>query len=496
MNRFQLYRLLSRNNKLGFRRSPVFEQSMVAKVMMWMGAAFTSIYLMMFGVIFSMIANEEDMPAFILVLMPLLLLVDFGARFGMQQTPVMLVKPYLLLPVPRHAVIENFLLSSVLSGWNCLWLCLFLPYAYITWMGGQSFGAVLCVLLSGMLLVMANSQWYLIIRTLVARSLFWWLLPIALYALYFVPMLLDDKLKIFEKVGDAMGYYGGAWWVVLLCLLWLAILFFISRRMQFRFVFEEISKEQKAPARLKSVSEFTWLERFGQAGEYLKLEVKSILRNKAIRSRVIMSLGLVIVLCMLITFTDMYDGFFMLNFWCYYCFGIYGMTALVKVMSPEGNYIDLLMVHRENILTLLKAKYYFHVAILVVPFLIMIPAVIAGKFSMLMMLAYLLLSSGLLYFMMFQLAVYNKQTLPLNEKLTGKGNVENGLQLAIEMGAMFLPLVLVSVLLLLLSETAAYIVMMLVGLALTLSHPLWLRHIYKRMMKRKYGNLEGFHASR
>jgi hypothetical protein len=53
MNRFQLYRLLSRNNKLGFRRSPVFEQSMVAKVMMWFGAAFTSIYLIMFGVMFS-----------------------------------------------------------------------------------------------------------------------------------------------------------------------------------------------------------------------------------------------------------------------------------------------------------------------------------------------------------------------------------------------------------------------------------------------------------
>jgi hypothetical protein len=496
MNRFQLYRLLSRNNKLGFRRSPVFEQSMVAKVMMWFGAAFTSIYLIMFGVMFSTLANDEDMPAFVLVLMPLLLLIDFGARFGMQQTPVMLVKPYLLLPVPKHAVIENFLLSSVFSGWNWLWLCLFLPYAYITWMGGADAGAVLCVLVSGMLLVMANSQWYLIIRTLVARNLLWWLLPAVVYVVYFVPMILDDDLKLFSKVADAVGYHGAAWWVVLLCLLWLVALFLVSRSMQFRFVFEEISKEQKAPASLKSVSQFTWLERFGQAGEYLKLEVKSILRNKAIRSRVIMSLALVIVLSLLIAFTDIYDGFFMLNFWCYYCFGIYGMTTLVKVMSPEGNYIDLLMVHRENILTLLKAKYYFHVAILVVPFIIMIPAMVTGKFSVLMMLAYLFLSSGLLYSMLFQLAVYNKQTLPLNEKITGKGNVENGLQLAIEMGAMFLPLLLVSVLLALLSETAAYVVMMLVGLVLTLCHPLWLRHIYKRMMKRKYDNLEGFHASR
>ena len=62
MKRFQLYRLLSRNNKLGFRRSPVFEQSMVAKVMMWMGAAFTSIYLMMFGVISSFSPSASSEP--------------------------------------------------------------------------------------------------------------------------------------------------------------------------------------------------------------------------------------------------------------------------------------------------------------------------------------------------------------------------------------------------------------------------------------------------
>jgi hypothetical protein len=172
------------------------------------------------------------------------------------------------------------------------------------------------------------------------------------------------------------------------------------------------------------------------------------------------------------------------------------MTTLVKIMGPEGNYIDLLMTNKENILMLLKAKYYFHVGILFVPLLLMLPAVIAGKFSILMMLAYLLLSSGLLYFTLFQLAVYNKQTLPLNQKITGKNNVENGIQLILQMVSMFSPLILVSVLIFLASETVAYIVLIIIGLAFTLTHPIWLRHIYVRMMKRKYANLEGFTASR
>jgi uncharacterized membrane protein len=113
-----------------------------------------------------------------------------------------------------------------------------------------------------------------------------------------------------------------------------------------------------------------------------------------------------------------------------------------------------------------------------------------------MVIAYFLLSSGMLYFTLFQMAVYNKQTIPLNEKITGKNNVENGIQFIIQMVAMFLPLVLVSVFILLFDENTAYVALAIIGLIFTLTHPIWLRNIYKRMMTRKYDNLEGFHASR
>lgn len=496
MNRLQLFRLLRRNNQLGIRRSPAFEQNVIAKVLMYLGAAFAAIYLIFFGVMFATMANEDDAPGVIFLILPMLLLMDFGARFGLQQTPAMLMKPYMLLPLPRNTIIETFLLSSVFSGWNMLWLCLFIPFAIIIWAGGTSIFIVLIVVLSGMLFVMFNSQWYLLVRTLVARSLLWWLMPAALYAVYFVPMITDDKYHFFSKVGDFIVEDMPVWLILPVSLCMLVGLFAINRRMQFRFVYEEISREEKKEGAMKHVSEFGFLERYGQTGEYLKLEVKSILRNKAIRSRVLMSLGLVVMLVAIITFSDVYDGFFILNFWCYYCFSIYGMTALVKVMGAEGNYIDLLLIHRENILSLLRAKYYFHVAILVVPLVLTIPAVVAGKFSVLMVVAYTLLTSGVLYLVMFQLGVYNKQTLPLNQKLTGKGNVENGLQLIVELLAMFVPLILVAVLLLIFNETIAYIILSFIGLMATLTHPWWLRNIYERMMERKHENLEGFHATR
>ena len=498
MNRFQLFRLLRRHNRLSFRRNPAYDQSVVAKVLMVFGAGLTIIYMIFAGTLFGGIANDSGSPTFIMFLLPAFLLeVDFLSRFMVQKTPSMLVKPYMLQPLPRRTVVETFLLTSLAAGYNWMWLTLFLPYAFIIYCGGAELGVVMMVVVCCMLLILANSQFYLLVRTLVARSLLWWLVPIVVYGSFIASLFLAaDDNEFIEDILDSYIDAAATPWCLLVCIVILVCLLLVNRSMQSRFAFEEIARESKKAAALKNVSQFTFLERFGQTGEYLKLELKSIMRNKAIRARVIMSLGLIVVLTLLIAYTDIYDGRMMLNFWCFYCFSIYGMTALIKVMGPEGNYIDFLMIHRENILQLLRAKYYFHVAILMVPLLLMLPAIIAGKFPLLMVAAYMLLSSGYLYFLLFQMAVYNKQTLPLEAKVTGKNSVENGLQLAVELLAMLSPLAIVAMLILLFSEQTAYWVLLIVGLAFTLSHPYWLRNIYHRMMLRKYENLEGFHASR
>lgn len=494
MNRLKLFFLLRKQGSLALRRSPAFEQSVIARVMMVLGAGFMIIYLIFIGALMAMPAAKGQMPGLLLSMMPLWMVIDFGIRFMVQQTPAMMVKPYMLQPIPFYAVVETFLVNSLLEGYNWVWLAMFIPYAIIVFFGGASAFTALLIILNGLLLMMVNSQFYLMVRTLIGRSMLWWVLPIVVYGSFWLPLLINEEL--FDSQMDFISEACVAWWSPLFCMALLAGVFWLNRWMQFRFVLEEVSRQEKKETAMKNVSQFTFLERFGQSGEYLKLELKSIMRNKAIRSRVIMSLTLIVVLTLLISYTSMYDGRMMLNFWCFYCFAIYGMTALVKIMGPEGNYIDLLMTHKENILSLLKAKYYFHVAILVIPLLLMLPAVFAGKFSILMMIAYMLMSSGLLYFTLFQLAVYNKQTLPLNQKITGKGNMENGIQLVIELAAMFAPLVLVALLILITDETTAYIVLAGIGLLFTITHPIWLRNIYKRMMLRKYENMEAFHASR
>lgn len=492
MNKFKLYRLLRKNTNLSYRRSPVFEQNKWAKAVMFIGAGFFGLYLIIYGILIAMAADGEA--GRMISLMPIILLIDFFLRFVVQTTPGMMVKPYILQPISRFTAIECFLISSHLSGYNFLWLMMFIPYSIIILIAGAGFWQVTLELLASLLLIMLNSQIYLFFRTLINRKVVWFLAAVAFYLLPFAPILLSFKASVFAKMIDTYADFGRAWYLVPVILLLLTGLFYVNRYFQLKYVYEEISK--KGERALKHVSKFSFLNRFGLIGEYLKIELKSNIRNKTMRSRCIMSLSLIIMFSCLIAYTPIYDNVMMINFWCLYCFAIYSVTTLIKIMGQEGNYIDLLMMHRENIIVLLKAKFWFYSAVLLVPFLLMLPAVFTGKFTLLMLVAYMLLTAGLLHFIIFQLAVYNKQTLPLQQKMTAKGNFENGMQLVIELVALFGPGAIVGVGYLLVGLTYTYLFMCVLGLAFIVTYPLWIRNIYNRMMQRRYENIAGFHTTR
>jgi hypothetical protein len=208
-----------------------------------------------------------------------------------------------------------------------------------------------------------------------------------------------------------------------------------------------------------------------------------------------MGLGIMLMFSAALAFTDVYDGTFMRYFITIYNFAVLGVMVLSQTMSYEGNYLDGLMSRKESILNLLRAKYYVQCALLLIPLIIMVLPITEGKIPLLSALACFFLTSGFTFWMLMQLAVYNKLTLNLNTKLTGKNSGGNFFQTMIIMAGFFGPVIIIQPLITLLSETTALLIILGIGLTFTLTHPLWLRNIYRRFMKRRYENMEGFRAS-
>lgn len=493
----RLFVLLRQHQNLAEQRDPIFETNRAAKWVAIISMAFFVVYLIIIAILLALSANETrrfTAPELFMGVSPIIFLLDHWVRFLVQQTPSQIIKPYVILPIPKYTCIDCFIINSLFNWGNTFWFAMLIPYCLMSVVFSYGFFASLSLLLLFYIMILANSQCYAIVRTLTSRHVLWWLLPVGVSMAIISPWLIVDfdyMMKFYAVLGS--GIESGNILPHLIALATLMALLYVNRRLQYNNVMQELGKiSDTAPTK---VFDFTVLNRLGELGEYLKLEVKLLSRNKNPRKSFISATLVVIFISAIISFTEIYDTQFMTNFWCIYNFVIYALMLLVRVMGYEGNYIDVLMVHKENILRLLTSKYYFFCLLLILPFILMLPMVIVGKWDLLMLVSYGIFTAGFQHFLLMQLAVYNNKAYPPNEKFTSKGGVSNNYIQMIEATAAFiLPMFVISVLELFLDKTVAWIVMMTIGMVFIVTHQLWLRNIYNRMMRRRYKNMESFHA--
>ena len=424
-----------------------------------------------------------------------LLIADFLMRFTLTKLPVQEIKPFVLLPMGKNRVLRSYLILSGMSGYNFIWMFMLGPFGFGTLFRYFGFVGVLGFLVGYWLLMLANNYWYVLCRILMNQSILYILLPLAVYALLLVGLLVPETNYIGNfcmELGE--GFFQWEWpaFVGVMAIIW--GMFELCHIVQKRVVYKELSKTEVVK-KLKKVAEYKFLDRFGEVGEYMRLEIKLLSRNKVPRTQFFLGLSIMLMFSAALAFTDVYDGAFMRYFVTVYNFSVLGVMVLSQTMSYEGNYLDGLMSRKESLLNLLRAKYYVQCVMLLIPLIIMIVPIVKGKLALLSALACFFLASGFTFWTLMQLAVYNKLTINLNTKVTGKNSGGTFFQSMIIMAGFFGPAIVIRPLIALFSETIAMSIILGIGLVFTLTHPLWLRNIYKRFMKRRYENMEGFRAS-
>lgn len=500
--RIALFKMMWRHRKLAEKRSLSFQQNKIAQIVMWVGIVFGLIYMAFLAILFSLLVQGSTSMTsleFICSIIPFILAADFMFSLTTQEAPAQLVKPYILLPISKYTCIDNFIGLSFFKASNFIWYAFIIPYLLMSVLFSFGIWISLGVLIFYTLLIYLNRQVYDITRILTTDSVFWWLLPIGIFAILASPWYLgkdagiENLLSVYATIGTLIEANNPLPYLASIVLL--IALIVLNRHIQYTHITSELENTEKTNAStLKKLSLF---ENYGDVGTYLQLEIQSILRNKNPRKTFIGSMSIVILFSLLLAFTDVYDGNFSTNFFGFYNFVIFGAMSLSRIMDYEGNYIDCLIVQKENILSLLKAKYLFYVGMLIMPLILMLPTVFSGKFDVLQIISYAVFTAGFQYFLLFQLAVYNKQCTPLNKKFINKNySLNNYRQSLINIICLTAPVAFMSVLQIFLNNFQIYILLIVIGSLFVCSSPWWLRNIYNRMMHKKYELLEGFQASR
>ena len=470
-----LYKIIKQNQKLAEKRNPAFDTNRFAKFLIYFMIVYWAAIFLFLGVSLpfmfeGLVPNMEPYhimnQGFIYVM-----LADFLIRFMAQPSVSQEIKPYLLMPVKRKKLISILLLKSGLDSYNFMWFFVYVPFAFLTVIRFYGFGGMSLYLIGIWLIFVFNNYWYLLCKLLLGEKTLWLLLPTAVFGALGAAEFLLDGLPISRFTMDlGEGFIEGNPLSFLFMLACIGVLFFINLKLQQRMIYNEISK--KEDTKIKHVSEYKFLDKYGEVGEYLRLEIKLITRNKTVKTQFRMGLIVMLGFSFALAFTDVYDGSYMTSFICLYNYAVLPIMTLGQVMSFEGNYIDGLMSRKESIFNLLRAKYYLTTLIILVPFLIMMFPIAKGKITLLAAIAYLIFVAGFVFFMLLQLAVYNTRTLPLNANLMKSNKSSNWIQGLVTGCAFMLPLLIDKLLSALLQEEVAHILLILIGLGFIATHNL------------------------
>lgn len=498
----QLYKEIANLTKLEDKRNPMFYRKMAMKVLMIFMYLFMIGYLFFIGIMLKDIlqSTRPGMESYNLFNEGLffLLIFDILFRFTAQETPSVKIRPFLLLPVPQRMITDCFLIRMFFIPANLLWMALLIPFAIKAVFPFYGMAGCIGYLFGWWLMIVCNSYFYILIRTLLMKHILWMLLPILIYGIPLLFVFLPD----IDCVRYFFMYFGEGWikgylWTYLLVILGIVVLFQLNRKIQSAAIYTEtIGKESPSVIKFRFRMDFNLFNRFGITGEFIKMEIKSTLRNKIVRSQMIMLLFATILFSLISTFSPDVYGDRGNSFICYYSFYML-TTPLLHTLSIEGNYMDGLMVHKQLLIDLLKGKYFFYCLMEIIPLLLMFPAVVTETITFGQWISYYLVVIGFCLPVTMQTATFTNYCTPMNKKLT-VGNTENNVVMTLlwMVLILILPIGFENLIAYFVSNTASYILLSIGGITGFLTSPLWLDSLYKRIYLRRYQNMVGFRDSR
>ena len=484
---------LRRLRILAEHRTPMFDQNRFAKYAYYFTYAVLGINLLLAGLLLNTILSSKTTSINSAELFNstlfILLAVDFVFRLICQNTPTHEIKSLALLPLKRSLLINSLIANRLFSTYNLFPFLFLIPFGLSALLSTAGIGTLLGFWVGWWLLIELNALFYLLCRNLIEHRISWSLLPVIVYAPIFIVIFFlkeETPMHWAAQVGNGLMHWNPIIYLIIVGAI--ALLYTLNYRFLKWAYYAELAKQNEKP--LGHITQLSWLERFGEIGEYLKLEFKITLRCVAVKSIYKKGILMVVAFCLILSFTKIYQDRFMEGFISIYCFSGLGVMILGNIMSFEGNYLDGLMSRKEGILSLLRAKYYFYCIMLILPTLLLIPAYITHKITPLAALYFLTATMGPIYFTLFQLAVYNKQRISLNEKFTRRTSTPYFQQFVV-FAAFMIPLGIYKLVIWALGETEGTALLIAVNILFILLHPLWIRNIYTRFMKRRYENMQG-----
>ncbi len=340
-------------------------------------------------------------------------LVDLFARFFYQGFPVFSIVPYLHLPVERKKIFNFILFKSLFSPFNWLPLLVFVPFVFRTaWLSGP-FWIVFGWLLAVIMFILINNFIAFYLRQISDRKMGF----VALFLLVAGTVFYLDHQDLIPLSGwfGAFMVQSASHLILLIipaCILAAAVV--ISRNLIRRNAYLENIVRDKG-REFNAGDRLSFLGKYGNIGDLLRLEIKLIWRNKRPRTYVFMCLFFIVYGFVFYSNKMLNSYDVMLIFIGVFLSAIFLLQYGQLLIAWESEYFDFLMTRNITAKDYFMAKYWLFIISEVFAFLISLPFGLFNREIIYVNFALLLFNMGISTYIVLYMSVYNKAPVEINK---------------------------------------------------------------------------------
>ncbi|MEM6264705.1 MAG: DUF5687 family protein [Bacteroidota bacterium] len=413
----------------------------------------------------------------------------FMFRYYLQDVPAMSIKPYLTLPVSRRKIVHFLLGRTISSAYNLLPLLLVIPFAIMA-VGpayGQLAGIMWTLALVG--LILCNNFLVMFIkRQSVKRS---WVIPAV------------GVVLLMCVVGDTMGWLSAGvlsgdliqfiFNQPLLGIIPMAIatgLYYLNYSLLLNHAYLEDFKK----SRKKGVAngEFRLLNRFGELGRFLALDLRLLTRSERAKTMMFSLFFMPFYGLLFFTKGPIEEHIIASVFASILMTGFIMMTYGQFMFSWDSQHFDLLLSQNLSLTTFFKSKYVFFLMSCVLNLLFTLPYLYFGWQALAVVIAAAVYNAGISGHLLLFYTASNRKALDLNASsmFNYQGVGLNTFLLMLPL--MVLPLLVVAPFTYYDQEMWGIALLGALGIAGLLSHKFLLNEAVKRFNQKRYLVASGF----
>ncbi len=472
---------------LSIKRSTLFDAKLIKKILSLIGFGYLFVNFVFIGlfldkILVSIEPDSSPMDTFSRIFL-FILVVDIILKFFYKSNKHIDILPYLTLPVKQRIIFSLMFFKELLSKWNFIWVVILTPFFFKTFYPTNGLSSTLLLIL---ILYFLSITISFVIRfvnnAMVQKSFFYFFLPIIIFVsllylsfyILFAPDLLINLNLLFTNY-EILVLFG-----MIFLFACLYVLFLKSCK-------HEIYSQHNGRNRFVFSFNIGGFNNLGINGEILKLCIKEVSRSQLKRN---LLASLILMIYSLFVYKMGNAPFIGRVSFAIIPSIMIGTAFGESSFSSESTFFDKLMVSPQNTAYLILINKYV-ICVLFSTFTTILSIMLSiNVIPILFWLSILFFECGILLFFIFQNAVYNKQRFDILGPLRkiSDSNIHSFLFMVFFMVFFGIVLLIAG----LISEKIACYFMLIVGMAFTLTSPLWLKNIYKRFLIRKYQNMNGF----